>query len=186
VFVAILLDQEATMGLWGARIVAIADGTPHITMVTSLLRDAGADIISVSHPGEALATITGVMPDLVVVEAEMAGVDSRALMRKVRTLSPEKGGRVPALTLCASTLCSERRAEWRKAGFQACMAKPFHAEEVLELADRLTGAFVERRRTDHGDHRRVFGGEWERRHEQRFGERCLILDGYPNVQYLLI
>ena len=161
------------MPLWGARIVVVDDDLDHLDLVTLLLTAAGAQVVPVSHPGQALATISGVRPDLVTVDVVMPGLDGLALWRKVRTLSPERGGQVPGLTITAGTLCSSGRLEWYRAGFQACLSKPFVPEVFLEVADRLAGTVVERRQADPRHHRLPPDVRGERRREQGATDPCV-------------
>jgi DNA-binding response OmpR family regulator len=63
----------------------------------------------------------------------------------VRTLSPEKGGRIPAATLTACPCEAERLAEWRRAGFQRHVPKPFAPDDLVAIVDELAGRVVERR-----------------------------------------
>jgi CheY-like chemotaxis protein len=102
-------------------------------------------VVGVSTPGEALSTVIGVMPDVLLVDVAMPGEDGLALIRKVRTLSPEKGGRIPAATLTACTCAAERLEEWRRAGFQRHVPKPFAPADLLAIVAELAGRAVERR-----------------------------------------
>ena len=133
------------MALWGASDVVVDEDVDHVEAMTRLLERAGAQVIPVSHPGQAISTIAGVLPDLSVIDVTMPGLDALTLLRKVRTLSPEKGGRVPALILTRATFCANQRLEWQRAGFQACMNKPLVPEVFLRVVDRLAGTSVERR-----------------------------------------
>lgn len=133
------------MGLWGARVVVVEDELETLRLVTQALESEGAQVLSVTAPGQALTTIAGVMPDVVLVSLEMPGLDSFALMRKVRTLSPEKGGRVPAAALSTGApgaLCEQILQD---AGFQAHLAKPILETELRAWMEALAGGAVERR-----------------------------------------
>lgn len=160
------------MPLWGARIVVVDDDLDHLELMSRLLARRGAQVIPVNHQGQAMATLAGVMADLAIIDVGMPGLDGLSLLRKVRTLSPEKGGQVPALIMTADTLCAERRREWESAGFQACMSKPFVPEVFLELVDRLAGTSVERRRTELERRRWPAPREPDRRHEHRSTAYC--------------
>src|SRR6186713_1487040 len=85
-----------TMGIWGSKVVAVDDDLDTLDLVRIILRAQGAQVVGVSAPGEALSTVIGVMPDVLLIDIAMPDEDGLALIRKVRTLSPEKGGRIPA------------------------------------------------------------------------------------------
>ena len=133
------------MGIWGARVVAVDDDLDTLELVRAILRARGAYVVGVSAPGEALSTVIGVMPDVLLIDIAMPGEDGLALIRKVRTLSPEKGGRIPAATLTACPCLPERLAEWRRAGFQRHVPKPFTPDDLVAIVDELAGRVVERR-----------------------------------------
>ena len=73
----------------------------------------------------------------------MPDVDGYALLRQVRALPPEQGGRVPAAAITAYARDMDREAALR-AGFDLHLAKPLRAEMVVEavatLVSRKAGA----------------------------------------------
>lgn len=152
------------MGIWGHRVVVVDDDIDTLEILSQLLRDHGADVVAVDQPGAALATILGVMPDVLLVDIAMPGLDGVSLMRKLRSLSPERGGRIPAATLSASSPDEEERAGWRAAGFQKHIAKPFLPSRVVAVVEELAGQLVERRVTA------LDQREWPTQRERR-GER---------------
>ena len=133
------------MGIWGSKVVAVDDDVDTLDLVQAILHARGAHVVGVSAPGEALSTVIGVMPDVLLVDIAMPGEDGLSLIRKVRTLSPEKGGRIPAATLTACPCLPERLAEWRRAGFQRHVPKPFAPDDLIAIVDELAGREVERR-----------------------------------------
>lgn len=171
------------MAIWGSRVVLADDGSED-SGFAMLLERAGARVIRVNDSGHALAAISGVMPDLFLLDAETATFDGLTLLRTVRTLSPGRGGRVPAAILCGGSFCAGRREAWRVAGFQACLAKPFPAGELLELAERFAGTDVERRGRERPT-RRPAGAGCERRREHRWDAVPAVLEGYRGAAHLL-
>jgi CheY-like chemotaxis protein len=133
------------MGIWGQRVVVIDDDVDTLEILGRLLRDHGAEVVAVDHPGAALATILGVMPDVLLIDIAMPGLDGVSLIRKLRSLSPERGGRIPAATLSASSPDAEERACWGAAGFQKHIGKPFDPAAVIAIVEELAGQWVERR-----------------------------------------
>ena len=134
------------MGIWGARVLAVDDDVESLEAVARVLGIRGAQVITVSSPGAALATVIGVVPDVLVVDVNMPGQDGIGLVRAVRSLSPEKGGQIPAITLSGGMLVGDRLEAWRNAGFQGHLVKPVDAAALVAMVDRLAGHAVERRR----------------------------------------
>jgi CheY-like chemotaxis protein len=133
------------MGIWGRRVVAIDDDRDTLDILALVLRERGAEVVAVDHPGAALATILGVMPDVLLVDMAMPGLDGLSLIRKLRSLSPERGGRIPAAIVSAVGATEGDLAEWRAAGFQRHVRKPFLPDEIVGVVDTLAGTHVERR-----------------------------------------
>ena len=133
------------MAIWGSRVVAVDDDLDTLDLFRTILRGEGAQLVAVSAPGEALSTVIGVMPDVLLIDIAMPGEDGLSLVRKVRTLSPEKGGRIPAATITALPAPPDRLELWRRAGFQRHPGKPFRPDELVALVDALAGRVVERR-----------------------------------------
>jgi CheY-like chemotaxis protein len=157
------------MGIWGSRVVAIDDDADTLHLLRAVLEGAGVQLVAVQAPGEALSTVIGVMPDVLLVDIAMPHQDGLSLLRKVRTLSPEKGGRIPAATLSACPVTPENLEEWRRAGFQRHIAKPFRPEDLLRTIEELAGRVVERRTNT------LVPAAWPR--EVRRDRRCECRDG---------
>jgi CheY-like chemotaxis protein len=154
------------MGLWGARVVVVEDEPETLRLVTHVLESEGAQVLAVTAPGQALCTIAGMMPDVILVSLEMAGLDGAALMRKVRTLSPEKGGRVPAAALSTGAPGPLAEEVLRADGFQAHLAKPILDSELRAWVEALSGGAVERRHQER-DRRQWPDTRRDRRREVR-------------------
>jgi CheY-like chemotaxis protein len=68
----------------------------------------------------------------------MPGKDGYELIREVRQLAPEQGGRVPALAVTAFAR-SEDRTRALLAGFQVHIAKPVERHELVVTIASLVG-----------------------------------------------
>jgi CheY-like chemotaxis protein len=133
------------VGLWGARVLVVDDDRDSLDLMERLLAAEGVSVLPVRSAGEALATVVGAVPDALVVDLALPGEDGFALMRKVRTLPPAKGGRAPAISISAYTLAGERLDRWRAAGFQSHVPKPFPPGALIAAVASLLGGAVERR-----------------------------------------
>ena len=126
------------MGIWGARVLVVDGDQGTLEAPGRLLRACGADVITVPTAGAALATVIGVIPDVLVVDMTLPGLDGIGLLRAVRSLSPEKGGQVPAVIIGAPDLVGE--------AFQGHLTTPIEPVDLAALVERLAGRAVERRR----------------------------------------
>jgi CheY-like chemotaxis protein len=134
------------MRLWGKRVMAVDDDADSLAVVSEVLGRAGAEVIGVGAPVYALPTIVFLMPDILIVDVALPGEDGVSLVRRLRALPADQGGRIPALTLTAVPPTESAREEWRQAGFQRHVGKPFDPEELIAVVAELTGQAVERRR----------------------------------------
>lgn len=134
------------MRLWGTRVLIFDDDEALVRAAAAVLQQEGGAAIHVAGAHQALATIIGVMPDVMVVAVDRPALDAGRLMRLVRTLSPEKGGRIPAVSLSALPPAD---AAWRGQceimHFQAHLVRPLDPELFVSTTAGLAGEWVERR-----------------------------------------
>ena len=78
-------------------------------------------------------------PDVLISDIGMPGQDGYALIRQVRALSPEDGGRTPAIALTAYAR-AEDRVKAVVAGFQHHLSKPIEPMELVVLVASLAQA----------------------------------------------
>jgi hypothetical protein len=133
------------MSLWGARVVTVDLDAGMQHRVTRVLTGSGAEVIADEGLGRALATVVGVVPDVLLVDVDGQEDEARAMLRLVRTLPPEKGGRVPAVAISRCPLGDGGVAGWHGAGFQIHLHAPFDGVEICTVVGYLAGRAVERR-----------------------------------------
>jgi CheY-like chemotaxis protein len=92
----------------------------------------GAIVVGVSSAQEARGAFQSVIPTVVVTDLELPGLDGTWLLRQIRELPADKGGRVPVVAFSAS---SESRERIRAAGFHDLIGKPI---DPFELCARIT------------------------------------------------
>ena len=77
-------------------------------------------------------------PDVLVSDIGLPGDDGYDLIRQVRALDEERGGRVPAAALTAYAK-DEDRHRAIAAGFQAHVTKPVELAELASVVASLAG-----------------------------------------------
>ena len=125
-------------GLQRVRVLVVDDDPDTLDVVKQVLEPAGAQVTSVASAREALAALSARPPDVLLSDLGMPGEDGLALIRKIRSLEPAHGGRVPAAVLTAYTQ-AEDRSEALHAGFQLYLAKPVEPAELTAAVARLAG-----------------------------------------------
>jgi CheY-like chemotaxis protein len=78
------------------------------------------------------------MFDVVISDIAMPGGDGYELMRSIRALAPEQGGRIPAVAVTARARPEDRRRALAE-GFQVHLPKPVDAAELLRQVTALSG-----------------------------------------------
>jgi CheY-like chemotaxis protein len=119
--------------------VLVVDDDPDARDVLArILRDGCASVITASSAVEALEILKKSKPALLVSDIGMPDEDGYDLIRKVRALAANDGGRVPAVALTAFAR-SEDRQRALLAGFQLHVAKPVEPSELLTVCASLVG-----------------------------------------------
>ena len=124
--------------LTGVHIVVVDDDPTALELIREVLAQAGAQVIECRSADEALRVIQQRSPDLIVSDIEMPGEDGHSLIRKVRALDPERGGKIPAIALTAFGR-PEDRIRSLTAGFNIHVSKPVDPAELIAIAASMLG-----------------------------------------------
>src|SRR5436305_816725 len=107
-------------------VLVIDDDPPIRRMLERTFAAEGYRVEAASDGGEALAAVERSVPDLVVLDVAMPGVDGLAVTRRLRA----KGLAVPILLLTARDAVADRVAGL-DAGADDYLVKPFATDELL-------------------------------------------------------
>jgi CheY-like chemotaxis protein len=113
------------------KILLVDDEPDGREVIRQSLTRLGAEVEVAASAAEAIDLLSTVQPDLLISDITMPDEDGYALMRRVRSLSPEAGGKIPAIALSAYSRDEDRQRSLA-AGFQAHLAKPVEPNELLE------------------------------------------------------
>jgi len=127
---------EASDALRGLRVLLVEDEEDARELLTASLERCGALVTAVASASEALEAFERVRPQTVVSDLALPGEDGYTLIRKIRALAPEAGGRVPAVALTAHARAEDRQLALL-AGFQMHVAKPIEPAEFLSVVASL-------------------------------------------------
>jgi two-component system CheB/CheR fusion protein len=122
--------QGQSMSLNGICVLVVENEGNAREAIRRVLEGAGAQTVQAASAKEALAAMQRRLPDVIVSDIGMPGQDGNDLLRSIRALPAEQGGRIPAIALTAY-VTSEDRARTLSAGFQAHIAKPADANEII-------------------------------------------------------
>jgi signal transduction histidine kinase/ActR/RegA family two-component response regulator len=116
-------DVPANASIAGLRVLVVDDEPDVRDVLRLVLEQRHAVPLCVASAQEAIDALARFRPDVIVSDIGMPGTNGYAMMRRIRALPPERGGRVPAAALTAYVREEDRR-EALDAGFQRHLAKP--------------------------------------------------------------
>lgn len=119
------------------RILVVEDDGDTQDLLTATLASHGAQVVAVDSSAKGLVEVERVRPDLIISDIGMVGENGYEFIKKVRTLDPKAGGRIPAIALTAYAGNRDRRRALL-AGFQTHLAKPFEPDDLLAAVLSLT------------------------------------------------
>ncbi|MEH2113057.1 hybrid sensor histidine kinase/response regulator [Nostoc sp.] len=120
----------ASTPLAGLRVLVVDDETDTRNFLSFMFEEYGAFATAVGSVDEALAVLEQTKPDILISDIGMSEQDGYTLIRKLRSLEPEKGGHIPAIALTAYTR-EEDRLEVLSAGFQQHLSKPIDPNKLI-------------------------------------------------------
>lgn len=125
------------LDLTGIRILAIDDELDAREMLTALLTQYGAEVLTGTSATEALADLEWFQPDVLISDIGMPEVDGYMLMQQIRALPPEKGGQILAIALTAYAR-EEDRQQAINNGYQRHLTKPLDIDRLVQVVVELT------------------------------------------------
>ena len=122
--------------LTGIRILTVDDDADARDLITIILDQAGADVLTVHSAADLLANLEAFQPDLLISDIGMPEVDGYTLIQQIRTLPAEQGGQVPAIALTAYAREVDQQRAIRS-GYQQHVTKPIEPDQLLQAVVRL-------------------------------------------------
>jgi signal transduction histidine kinase/CheY-like chemotaxis protein len=124
----------------GLRILVVDDEADVRELITYILEACGTEVLAAASADEAIAALTrsSTAIDVLISDIGMPDEDGYTLLRRVRALKPENGGKIPAIALTAYARTEDRRTALL-AGFQCHIAKPVEPAELIAVVANLAG-----------------------------------------------
>lgn len=120
----------------GVKILVVDDEPDARELIQRVLEDCGAEVRLAASADSALTTYHEWRPDVLLTDIGMPHEDGYSLIQRVRSLTAEDGGNVPAAALTAFARPEDRKRALR-AGFQIHLAKPIDPTELVTVAASL-------------------------------------------------
>jgi signal transduction histidine kinase/CheY-like chemotaxis protein len=116
------------------KVLLVDDSIESCNLIEMMLSQRGAQVNSLNSGLEALTRLESELPDLLIFDIAMPGLDGYELLMRVR----EVGINIPAIALTALAR-TEDRVRALAVGFQWYLSKPVDAEELVMAAASLCG-----------------------------------------------
>jgi CheY-like chemotaxis protein len=129
---------EACQSLAGVKVLVVDDDDDARDLVRRILEDCDTEVATVSSVAEALDRLQRFRPDVLLSDIGMPELDGYHLIRAVRALDPEHGGRTPAAAITALSRGDDRLRALR-AGYQMHLTKPIDENELVVVVASLSG-----------------------------------------------
>jgi PAS domain S-box-containing protein len=120
----------------GVHVLMVDDEPDTRELLRAGLGQCGADVTVAGSVAEALDAMRSSAPDLLISDIGMPEEDGYELIRRVRALPEESGGRIPAIALTAYARVEDRMQALR-AGYQMHVPKPVEMAELVAVAASL-------------------------------------------------
>ena len=130
--------SDRQVRLSGLKVLVVDDEEDARALLRRVLEERGATVTLAASSDEALDDLSRSRPDVLVSDIGLPGMDGYALMRSIRTLPPEYGGRTPAIALTAYARTEDSQRAFA-AGFQRHVPKPVDLGRLVSLIANLCG-----------------------------------------------
>jgi len=129
---------EERLDLHGVRVLAVDDEADARHLIKRILSSCGAQVETADSGAASLRFLRKTKPHVLIMDVGMPNEDGYEAIRKVRQLTSEEGGKVPAIALTAFARSEDRR--WAILnGFQMHIAKPVEPSELIAMVASLAG-----------------------------------------------
>lgn len=132
------------------RLLVVDDDPGLLLAVSDTLRAEGYDVATARRGADALVRVAEGLPDLIISDIRMPGMDGYQLVRTLR--SNARSRLVPIVFLTAKDETTDRIHGFRS-GVDAYVTKPFEPEELVAIVS----AILQRVERTHSDLARMFG-----------------------------
>ena len=129
----LLPPDEGTDRLDGLNILVVDDEPDTRELLKQGLEYCGANVRVAGSASEAVDELVVSVPDILISDVGMPGIDGYDLIRQIRDLPRNRGGKVAAIALTAYTR-TEDRLQALRAGYDMHVPKPVELAELVAVA----------------------------------------------------
>lgn len=127
-----------------SKIMVIDDDPAGQRLIKLMLSAEGHEVTAASNGIQGLQTATEMVPDLIILDVMLPGLDGFEVCRRLR--AGAKTARIPVIMLSGKTQASDRETGL-KMGADAYLIKPVDRKEMVEVTNRLLHEIPENKAT---------------------------------------
>jgi CheY-like chemotaxis protein/anti-sigma regulatory factor (Ser/Thr protein kinase) len=131
-------ELECPPELNGLRVLVVDDEADTCELLQVIIEGCGAQVKTATTVAAALEAMAEEAFDVLISDIGMPEEDGYSLIAKVRALSKERGGKIPAAALSAYA-SEEDRIRVLRSGFQIHVPKPISPSELIAVVANLAG-----------------------------------------------
>jgi PAS domain S-box-containing protein len=135
-------SSTTSFALDGLRILVVDDDRDSRDLVSTVLRDRGADVKTAESAAMALDEFLAFTPDVLVSDIGMPDVDGYELLRRIRALPEMQGHHVKAVSLSAYASAQDR-ANSLAVGFATHLSKPVTIRELVQTIAAIAQSWAQ-------------------------------------------
>jgi PAS domain S-box-containing protein len=133
----------APPSLANCRVLVVDDEADALELAETVLSRAGAEVRTARSVAEALASLEGGWPDVLLSDLGLPEEDGYALIRKIRALEIARDTRLPAAAITAYGRAEDRHRAVQE-GFDLHLAKPAEPAAIVQAVRTLRKLAAER------------------------------------------
>jgi CheY-like chemotaxis protein len=124
--------------LSGVSVLVVDDDPDAREIMRNIVSRSGAKVLTAESAATGLAALRSLRPTVLISDIGMPVEDGYDLIRRVRELSVDEGGKTPAVALTAFARSADRQRALL-AGYQMHLSKPVEPRELLAVCASLAG-----------------------------------------------
>jgi CheY-like chemotaxis protein len=130
------VDNADTLNFAGLRVLVVDDDVDNCEVLAAILEHNGASVSTAQTAAHALKFFQREHPHVLISDIGLPDEDGFALLRRVRSLPPSRGGNIPAIALTGYERGDTRDSE-DGCDFQDRLIKPVGVGQLLDAVSRL-------------------------------------------------
>jgi CheY-like chemotaxis protein len=136
--------EVEALRLDGLKVLVVDDDADARLLLRDVFSERGATVAEAASANSGFQQVEEFRPDVIVSDIAMPGGDGYGLIRAVRKLALDRGGRTPAIALTAHARDQDGERAFA-AGFQRHASKPVDLDRLVSMVANLGGiSFAEK------------------------------------------